>query len=162
MAYGNTYSSGSTFSRQNWSTQSSFSWNTGSVEKSHAIVCPPSAMRVHEPTAPTDRVGVGRPGDQLDVRDARRGPALELGRAGQCANERYSWTDRTAAEASPTAAATRFVDPERRSPTAKRPGWLVSNGSGRRLRTAQRSSSWSVSSERSVITKPCSSRTAHP
>ncbi len=35
---------------------------------------------------------------------------------------RYWWTDRTAAEPSPTAAATRLVDPERTSPTAKRPG----------------------------------------
>ena len=36
-AYGKTYSSGSTSSRQNCSTQSSFSWNSGSVEKSHAM-----------------------------------------------------------------------------------------------------------------------------
>src|SRR4029079_6387284 len=36
-AYGNTYSSGSTSSRQNSSTQSSFFWNSGSVEKSHAM-----------------------------------------------------------------------------------------------------------------------------
>src|SRR4051812_28115915 len=36
-AYGNTYSSGSTSSLQNSSTQSSFFWNSGSVEKSHAM-----------------------------------------------------------------------------------------------------------------------------
>src|SRR3954468_13390 len=36
-AYGNTYSSGSTSSRQKSSTQSSFFWNSGSVEKSHAM-----------------------------------------------------------------------------------------------------------------------------
>src|SRR2546423_4346859 len=40
-AYGNTSSSGSTSSRQNSSTQSSFFWNCGSVEKSHAIGCTP-------------------------------------------------------------------------------------------------------------------------
>ena len=39
-AYGNTNSSGSTSSRQNSSTQSSFFWNSGSVEKSHATVSP--------------------------------------------------------------------------------------------------------------------------
>ena len=32
---------------------------------------------------------------------------------------------------SPIAAATRFIDPDRTSPTAKTSGWLVSNGSGR-------------------------------
>src|SRR4051794_9585825 len=36
-AYGKTSSSGSTSSRQNSSTQSSFFWNSGSVEKSQAI-----------------------------------------------------------------------------------------------------------------------------
>src|SRR5436190_22246527 len=36
-AYGKTYSSGSTSSLQNSSTQSSFFWHSGSVEKSHAI-----------------------------------------------------------------------------------------------------------------------------
>jgi hypothetical protein len=35
-------------------------------------------------------------------------------------------------EPSPTAAATRFIDPARTSPAAKTPGTLVSNGSGRR------------------------------
>src|SRR5260221_10401246 len=44
-AYGNTYSSGSTSSRQNSSTQSSFFWNCGSVEKSHAI-CQPAPVRL--------------------------------------------------------------------------------------------------------------------
>ena len=38
-----------------------------------------------------------------------------------------------AADPSPTAAATRFIDPARRSPTANRPGRLVSYGSGRRV-----------------------------
>ena len=49
----------------------------------------------------------------------------------------------TAAEPSPTAAATLFVDPERRSPTAKRPGWLVSNGNGDRSSVCHASPSWS-------------------
>ena len=43
---------------------------------------------------------------------------------------RYSWTARTELEPSPTAAATRFMDPSRTSPTAKTPGADVSNGSG--------------------------------
>ena len=51
---------------------------------------------------------------------------------------------------SPTAAATRFMDPWRTSPTAKTPGHDVSNASASR-----RSSSDGRS--RSVRTKPCSS-----
>ena len=43
---------------------------------------------------------------------------------------RYSWTARTALEPSPTAEATRFIDPSRTSPTAKTPGAEVSNGNG--------------------------------
>src|SRR3984957_15023847 len=39
---GNARSSGSTSSRTNWSTQSSFSWYSGSVSKSHAMRNPPS------------------------------------------------------------------------------------------------------------------------
>jgi hypothetical protein len=54
---------------------------------------------------------------------------------------RYLCTDRTAAEPSPTAAATLLVDPERKSPMAKRPGWLVSNGNGSRLSVSQPPSS---------------------
>ena len=38
----------------------------------------------------------------------------------------------TAAAEIPATAATRFVDPDRTSPTANNPGWLVSNGSGKR------------------------------
>ena len=41
-----------------------------------------------------------------------------------------------AADPSPTAAATRLVEPERRSPTANRPGQLVSYGSGSRRHRA--------------------------
>src|SRR5271154_5634951 len=40
--WGNARSSGSTSSRTNWSTQSSFSWYSGSVSKSHAMCNPPS------------------------------------------------------------------------------------------------------------------------
>ena len=50
---------------------------------------------------------------------------------------RYWCTDRTEAEPSPTAAATRLVEPDRRSPTPKRPGWLVSKGSGDRASACQ-------------------------
>jgi hypothetical protein len=39
---------------------------------------------------------------------------------------RYPWTSRMAAEPSPTAAATRLMEPSRTSPTAKIPGRLVS------------------------------------
>ena len=42
---------------------------------------------------------------------------------------RWSCTRRTATAPSPTAEATRFIEPERTSPTAKMPGMLVSNGS---------------------------------
>src|SRR5262245_11971542 len=50
----------------------------------------------------------------------------------QWAHARFSWTERTAADPSPTAAATRLIEPDRTSPTANNPGELVSNGSGRR------------------------------
>src|SRR4029079_3725850 len=46
----------------------------------------------------------------------------------QPSSARYSWTDRTALDPSPTAAATRFIEPERTSPTANTPGPDVSNG----------------------------------
>src|ERR1700756_1799908 len=42
------------------------------------------------------------------------------------------WTEATALAPSPIAAATRFIDPFRTSPTAKTPGTEVSNGNGRR------------------------------
>jgi hypothetical protein len=44
--------------------------------------------------------------------------------------------ERIALAPSPTAAATRFIDPDRTSPIAKTSGWLVSNGSGRRPSSA--------------------------
>ena len=72
------------------------------------------------------------------------------------------WTDRTAAEPSPTAAATRFVDRERKSPTAKRPGWLVSKGRGSLPSVFQASSISSGARARSVSTKASSSRAARP
>src|SRR3954447_12447038 len=53
-AYGNTYSSGSTSSLQNSSTQSSFFWNSGSVEKSHAT----AVLLVDDGPGPKDS---GRP-----------------------------------------------------------------------------------------------------
>src|SRR5207245_4708571 len=46
---------------------------------------------------------------------------------------RSSWTSMTAIDPSPTAEATRLAEPERTSPAANTPGWLVSssNGGGR-------------------------------
>src|SRR5207344_1647517 len=72
-------------------------------------------------------------------------------------SERCSWIERIAADPSPTAAATRFVEPERRSPTAKSPGLLVSYGSGDRPSALHSCPSPSAMSARSVSTKPCSS-----
>src|SRR5262245_28446687 len=80
----------------------------------------------------------------------------------QWAHARYSWTERTAADPSPTAAATRLIEPDRTSPTANNPGELVSNGSGRRPSASHRSSRRASSRERSVSTKPWSSSAAHP
>ena len=48
----------------------------------------------------------------------------------------YSWTERTAAEPSPTAVATRLLEPLRTSPAAKMPGIDVSKGSGARAANA--------------------------
>ena len=45
---------------------------------------------------------------------------------------RYSWTNWTDIAPSPTAEATRFTDPERTSPAANTPGWLVSSRNGGR------------------------------
>src|SRR2546425_12657935 len=70
--------------------------------------------------------------------------------------------ERTAAEPSPTGAATRLVDPERTSPTANNPGWLVSNGSGERPSASQRPSRCLGSRDRSVTTNPRSSRATKP
>jgi hypothetical protein len=47
------------------------------------------------------------------------------------------WTEAMALAPSPVAAATRFIEPEWTSPTAKTPGMLVSNGSGRRPSVSQ-------------------------
>src|ERR1700688_4642857 len=46
-------------------------------------------------------------------------------------------TEAIALAPSPVAAATRFIEPERTSPTANTPGTLVSNGSGVRPRSAE-------------------------
>ena len=62
------------------------------------------------------RNGLARRAQRDDVEDP----------AASTVSARCSWTERTAAEPSPTAAATRLVDPDRRSPTANRPGRLVS------------------------------------
>ena len=79
--------------------------------------------------APNSQV-VGTPNDPDEARGRFR--ASGLARQAGAEKARYWWTERTEAEPSPTAEATRFMDPERTSPTAKSPGRLVSNGSGDR------------------------------
>ena len=74
---------------------------------------------------------------------------------------RYSWTVRTALEPSPTAEATRFIDPRRTSPTAKTPGAEVSNGRGS-LSAKMGLSRASAGIDRSVRMKPFSSRATAP
>jgi hypothetical protein len=56
--------------------------------------------------------------------------------AGQ-SERRYWWIIRTAIAPSPTAEATRLIEPERTSPAANTPGRLVSSGSGGRSRPAR-------------------------
>ena len=112
---------------------------------------PPRSRRPGSPRGTAGSGAIPRCGgpDQARVRAGRRRAPADLGGSGSWRrrlsgeaprddtsaaadgqNARYWWTDRTEAEPSPTAAATRLVEPDRRSPTAKRPGWLVSNGSG--------------------------------
>ena len=58
-------------------------------------------------------------------------PSREVGGTGLHADAASrSCTERTALEPSPTAAATRFIEPLRTSPAANTPGTDVSNGSG--------------------------------
>ena len=66
-------------------------------------------------------------------------------------------TEAIALAPSPVAAATRFIEPERTSPTANTPGTLVSNGSGRRPAAAQPGPRSSPVSWTSVRMKPSSS-----
>ena len=66
-------------------------------------------------------------------------------------------TDAIALAPSPVAAATRFIEPERTSPTANTPGTLVSNGSGVRSRSAQAGPRSALLSWTSVRMKPLSS-----
>ena len=67
-------------------------------------------------------------------------------------------TERTALAPSPTAAATRFMDPWRTSPTAKTAGTLVSKGSGERPSAGQATARSSGPSCTSVRMNPSSSR----
>jgi hypothetical protein len=69
-------------------------------------------------------------GPQANRSALRRGPAWRS--VHEPADPRAVWTERIALAPSPTAAATRFIDPDRTSPIAKTSGWLVSDGSGRR------------------------------
>ena len=67
------------------------------------------------------------------------------------ASARYWWISLTAMAPSPTAEATRLIEPARASPAAKTPGTLVSRRSGSRERSCQRSPS---STERSRAAPP--------
>jgi hypothetical protein len=69
-------------------------------------------------------------GPQANRSALRRRPAWRS--VHEPADPRAVWTERIALAPSPTAAATRFIDPDRTSPIAKTSGWLVSDGSGRR------------------------------
>ena len=80
----------------------------------------------------------------------------------ELADPRAVWTERIALAPSPTAAATRFIDPDRTTPIAKTSGWLVSNGSGRRPSSAQVAPSNAPSSWVPVSTKPSSSTAMSP
>ena len=80
----------------------------------------------------------------------------------QCAKARNSCTDRTAVDPSPTAAATRLVEPARTSPTAKQARVTRLERQRPATEHSHRSSSCSSVSERSVSTKPWSSSAAHP
>ena len=73
----------------------------------------------------------GDDGHRHDKQDHRERTCVEtVSRAppSQVYVARYSWTERTALDPSPTAAATRFIDPSRTSPTANTPAAEVSNG----------------------------------
>src|SRR5258708_21247076 len=65
-------------------------------------------------------------------------------------------TEAIALAPSPVAAATRFIEPERTSPTANTPGTLVSNGSGVRPTSAQAGPRSALFSWTSVRMKPLS------
>ena len=82
---------------------------------------PPRQRRKYErPPKQTERI--------VPERYVVRAPALRV--RSQLCVARRSWTERTALEPSPTAAATRFIEPWRTSPAANTPGTEVSNGSG--------------------------------
>ena len=78
-----------------------------------------------------EEVGRHRPaasgaGVRLRAHGRRYGWRHRTVRGGRQTPERCSCTERIAADPSPTAAATRLVEPDRRSPTAKSPGQFVS------------------------------------
>src|SRR6185312_11126072 len=68
----------------------------------------------------------------LRRRELRSRPGHRVAPHVQVIAARWSCTERTARDPSPTAAATRFNEPLRTSPTAKTPGTDVSNGNGAR------------------------------
>src|SRR3954454_21420257 len=120
--------------------------HVGRRERPRAGTRPPPARRARGPGGP--QRGDGRPpGDQPRPRRGdrhvplgrlRRGARLQrravrpplVREAAQRAASRW-WTRRTAIAPSPTADATRLIEPECTSPTAKMPGWLVSRKWGR-------------------------------
>ena len=76
-----------------------------------------------DPVASHSRSGAAnRPSRRRTRRPGRPSIAPGFRRYHSVENARYWWTDRTAAEPSPTAEATRFMEPDRTSPTANRPG----------------------------------------
>src|SRR3954462_2510331 len=93
-AYGKTYSSGSTSSLQNSSTQSSFFWNSGSVEKSHAMAVSKAGPALRSPLR-LDRLDhpiglhvllVGEPGEP-EAQELRERVPHEERRAGDAHRE---------------------------------------------------------------------------
>src|SRR3954453_23065732 len=89
---------------------------------------------------------------------------LPMGSSLLCAGRAYAWpeaseawSDRTTSAPSPTAAATRFVEPLRTSPIAKTPGPVHSSRSGPRSAAFQcrERSGWRLASS-PVTTKPVS------
>src|SRR5262249_39942574 len=101
---------------------------------------------------------------------ARGGPAPELhpvARTGgavsaRCDSSRNAWTSRTALQPPPTAAATRFTDPNRTSPTAKMPGRFVSSRYGGRASGHLAAASSAAVRSPPVFTNPVGSSAMQP
>src|SRR3954462_12349091 len=81
----------------------------------------------------THKVDLARPVVTARDSDATQGRERPAASHRGVVAARWSCTERTALEPSPTAAATRFMEPWRTSPTANTPGTLVSKGKRGRL-----------------------------